>query len=152
MKDFIKARESLEKIIFNYDDLPRQIVRKYRTSVAGTPYVVDFYLEAIRLINSGLDMESVVTKIISSQKFNYLTLKPILAQSDEYSNDFHSNAKSQVFINEALKNSIKCKICNGYLHTNSISIDHIDRKQDGGLGSPDNGQISHPYCNTGYKN
>ncbi len=152
LKDFTKARESLEKLILNYDDLPRQIVRKYRTSVAGTPYVVDFYLEAIRLINSGLDIESVVTKIISSQKFDYLTLKHISTLPDEYSNDFHSYAKSEVFINEALKNSVKCKICNGYLHTNSISIDHIDRKRDGGSGSPENGQVSHPYCNTGYKN
>lgn len=66
--------------------------------------------------------------------------------------DFDSESKSEVFMNEALKNSIKCKICNGYLHTNSISIDHVIRKQDGSVAVSDNGQVSHPYCNTGFKN
>jgi hypothetical protein len=33
----------------------------------------------------------------------------------------------------------------------SISFDHKDRKQDGGLGTPDNAQLTHHYCNGGYK-
>lgn len=151
LNEFVKAREKLERIILDYDDLPRQIVRKYRTSVAGAPHVVDFYMQAISLINSGFDVEKVVSEIITSTKFNYLTIKPEL-DADEISKDFDSEGKSEVFMSEALKNSIKCKICNGYLHANSISIDHVVRKQDGGSAAIENGQVSHPYCNTGYKN
>ena len=33
----------------------------------------------------------------------------------------------------------------------TISMDHAQRKQDGGTGSPDNAQLTHPYCNSGYK-
>lgn len=151
LNDFIKAREKLEEIILNYDDLPRQIVRKYRTSSAGAPHVVDFYMHAISLLNKGLSLEDVISEIISYPKFNYLTTKPEVSP-DVTSSDFDSDSKSEVFMNEALKNSIKCKICGGYLHTNSISIDHVVRKQDGGIASSDNGQVSHPYCNTGFKN
>ncbi|WP_372726522.1 HNH endonuclease [Nostoc sp. C057] len=32
------------------------------------------------------------------------------------------------------------------------SIDHIKRKADGGLGTLENAQLTHPYCNTTYKN
>ncbi|WP_442944301.1 HNH endonuclease signature motif containing protein [Nostoc sp.] len=66
--------------------------------------------------------------------------------------DFNTNKKSEIYIKDALKNALKCKICNGLIHRNSISIDHIQRKEDGGLANLDNGQITHPYCNTGYKN
>jgi hypothetical protein len=30
-------------------------------------------------------------------------------------------------------------------------MDHTVRKQDGGTDSPDNMQLTHPYCNSGYK-
>lgn len=46
----------------------------------------------------------------------------------------------------------RCCICSAAIHFNSISIDHIVRKQDGGLGTVDNAQLSHPFCNTGVKN
>jgi hypothetical protein len=39
----------------------------------------------------------------------------------------------------------------GHGPSQSISIDHKDRKEDGGLSTPENAQVTHPYCNTGYK-
>ncbi len=53
---------------------------------------------------------------------------------------------------DTLPDAPRCKICNGFIHKNSISIDHKQRRQDGGLANIDNGQLTHPYCNTGYKN
>ncbi|MBH8564682.1 HNH endonuclease [Nostoc sp. CENA67] len=44
------------------------------------------------------------------------------------------------------------KICGASLHINSISVDHIKRKVDGGLGTLDNAQLTHPFCNTTVKN
>lgn len=58
----------------------------------------------------------------------------------------------EVYIQEAYKKAPRCAICGGLLHTHSISIDHIQRKRDGGLGCVENGQLTHPYCNTGVKN
>ena len=66
--------------------------------------------------------------------------------------DFNTNNKSEIYIKDTLPNAPRCKICNGFIHKNSISIDHKQRKQDGGLANIDNGQLTHPYCNTGYKN
>lgn len=59
---------------------------------------------------------------------------------------------NEVYIQEAYKKAPRCAICGGLLHTHSISIDHIQRKRDGGLGCVENGQLTHPYCNTGVKN
>ncbi|TOQ86042.1 hypothetical protein CGG87_17535 [Vibrio parahaemolyticus] len=56
--------------------------------------------------------------------------------------------KSKLFISVALKNAIKCPICNGFLDIEkSVSYDHIERVREGGCGSADNVQLTHPYCN-----
>ena len=60
--------------------------------------------------------------------------------------------KSYSDVTDALKNALRCKICNARIHTNSITIDHITRKEDGGIGNFENAQLAHPYCNTTYKN
>lgn len=62
------------------------------------------------------------------------------------------NRKSETFISAALQSVVRCAICGGIVHVNSTSVDHILRKKEGGLGLASNGQITHPYCNTGYKN
>ncbi len=76
----------------------------------------------------------------------------LVNDEDEIGESFNANRKSETYISTALKSVVRCGICGGVVHVNSTSVDHIVRKRDGGLGSAENGQITHPYCNTGYKN
>ncbi len=89
---------------------------------------------------------------MSNKNFNYLTIHKENQENNSCEQDFKTNIKSEIYIRDALSNAPRCKICNGFLHRNSIHIDHKQRKRDGGLASIDNGQITHPYCNSGYKN
>ena len=68
------------------------------------------------------------------------------------SKNFSDETKSAAFITEALANAVRCKICNARMHSNSITIDHIKRKEEGGIGNFGNAQLAHPYCNSTYKN
>lgn len=69
------------------------------------------------------------------------------------STKFSDEEKSKLFIFKAIKTALKCPICNGYIDvTKSVSYDHINRKRDGGLGTADNGDLLHPYCNQSIKN
>jgi len=66
--------------------------------------------------------------------------------------EFSDDTKSQVFIAEALGCALKCPICAGYLMPlKSVSFDHKRRRREGGTGEASNAQMTHPYCNTGYK-
>jgi len=66
---------------------------------------------------------------------------------------FSDDDKSQIFITKALSNAITCNVCGGKLDPHkSVSYDHVLRVRDGGLGNPANGDLVHPYCNTGVKN
>jgi len=65
---------------------------------------------------------------------------------------FTDETKSKLFITSALNASLKCPLCNGFLlPSKSVSFDHVIRVREGGGGAESNGQMTHPYCNTGYK-
>jgi rubrerythrin len=65
--------------------------------------------------------------------------------------DFSKETKSHIYLREALERGLSCNICGGLLDSKAISYDHIKEKNQGGLGYPDNGQLTHPFCNSGVK-
>lgn len=147
---FTAVRPAFEAILLQYDYLPQQIIRRYRSAFASYRHIADYYLEIIHLLAQEKSVDEAITEILANEKFNYLSL--IQDATLPAGADFSSERKSAVYIKAALKAAPTCKICSGLIHRNSITIDHIDRRQEGGLGTVENGQIAHPYCNTTYKN
>jgi hypothetical protein len=151
--EFTLNRSKFEDLIWRYDYLVSQINRKYRTAQKSYEHIARFYLAILSKLNDGKAEQSLLAEIQNQNDFNYLKLQgPGDTESVSAGEDFTTGKKSAVYIREALACAPKCAICGGLIHRNSISIDHIERKQDGGMASIDNGQITHPYCNTGYKN
>lgn len=65
---------------------------------------------------------------------------------------FSDETKSRLFITSAIEASLRCPICEGFLlPSKSVSFDHVARRREGGNGAIGNGQMTHPFCNTGYK-
>jgi 5-methylcytosine-specific restriction endonuclease McrA len=144
-RDFIEVRMKFEKFILDNDDLVSQITRKKRSGTEAYSDIRDFFLKVINLLKTNED--NILSEVIKIKKFNYLKIndqnQDLLTTTDR---------KSAVFLREAFNGCIKCSICNGYLHTNSISMDHIVRKREGGMNDSSNLQMTHPYCNSTIKN
>jgi hypothetical protein len=149
-KNFIKVRPDFENLLLKYDYLIQEINRKYRQAINSYLFVKDFYVECINALLTGKSVDETIAEVIKSKKFNHL--KVDTSKADITSADFSTERKSAIFIKEALTSSLRCKICNGLIHLNSLTFDHKERKEDGGTGSVDNGQIAHPYCNSTIKN
>ena len=112
--------------------------------------MTQFYIEALSLLNNGNDPDAVINLLANSN-----TYPKFLLEQEEFeitNENFNANRKSEVFLKQAFPSALKCPICGGLLHVNSISIDHIIRKEEGGLSNISNGQATHFYCNTTYKN
>lgn len=151
LNKFTTVRKDFEKILINSENLIQQIVRKYRSGLKSVQHVRNFYMEIIEQLTLEKTPREAIENILSDERFSYLSTRD--TNMNEITNtNFSSERKSEIFINEALESALRCNICGGYIHRNSVSFDHIQRKQDGGLGSVENGQVTHPYCNTGYKN
>jgi hypothetical protein len=152
INDFISVRPRFESFILEFDYLSQQINRKYRTAQKSHPYISRFLEQVADALKLGKSDADTLKAIQSKAEFSYLSLQRPISERGAVRKKFDTEAKSAVYLREVLKSAPKCNICGGYIHRNSISIDHIDRKRDGGSSSPDNGQLTHPYCNTGYKN
>ena len=136
---------SFENFIYEYDFVFDQINRNLRTSKKSAIVVSSLLLQIIAELEEGKTIEQILENIKSS--YNVLIEQP----KEDLGIQENSKLKSETFISSALPNAIKCSICGGLIHTNSISMDHIIRKREGGDNNATNVQITHPYCNTGYK-
>jgi hypothetical protein len=143
---FTDIRSKFEAFLIKYDNLVQQIVRKYRSASNGYLKIRDFYQVAINLIQQGEKDNVLINKILKTPELQFIQSSKSFKGFEK--NTFTKEKKSEIFIREALKNALTCNICGGYIHLNSISVDHIVNKKDGGKGTIENGQLTHPYCNS----
>lgn len=148
--EFIKNRATFELLFLNFESLISQIVRKARQVNKAIEPLIQFMGLLLELLKTGTKQEDIVGIIVTHPLFNYLKVDGPNLQ--EYGPNFSKETKSQTFLSEAIASCPKCKICGGLLHIKSITFDHIQRKEDGGTGAPNNAQMAHPYCNSTFKN
>jgi hypothetical protein len=61
------------------------------------------------------------------------------------------SVQNALIVRDILQNRAKCAICGARLPPSSRSKDHKIPGEEFGMGSEDNIQFTHPYCNSGYK-
>lgn len=147
---FIDVRSKFEDFLITNDDLVQQIVRKHRGALASHEHVRDFFLFMIHELRTK-EIKGAIDAALKDTRFLYLRLGDTTVSDDTLAQDFSREVKSRVFLTQALAGAPKCAICGGYLHVNSTTIDHVERKREGGAGSAENAQLAHPYCNSTYK-
>jgi hypothetical protein len=148
--EFTKVRKDFEWVIWQDDMIP-QIV-KNTSAFKARDKVKDFYVRIIEKLSQGTDKKNVIKEIITEKSFGTLKRKTKGDNGENQSKEFSRETKAAAYIREAIPGTPKCKICGGYIPERFNSIDHVQRKADGGLGSLSNAQLTHPYCNTTFKN
>jgi hypothetical protein len=142
-KKFTSSREKLENILVEKKDLIATILQKHlsQNRIAIFSSLID---ELILRIHDELEISD--QEIVRIAK---LEGKIVLGQAFSENVSFSDEVKSESFIKTALKTAMKCPICFGFLDPEkSISYDHIQRVRESGLGTLDNLQLTHPYCNS----
>jgi hypothetical protein len=146
---FTKVRRQFEDFWLAHKHFANQLTRKFGSGIKGYERLVKLWQVIIEQLLAGKNIDEVEGVLLPDDRFSFLTLKE--DARPRKGKTFSTETKSEVFMKEALGTVLTCKICRGYIHVNSITMDHIVRKQDGGLGIIDNAQLAHPYCNTGFK-
>lgn len=146
-KKFTRARRGTEEFLIANKSVIG-IVLQNLGKKTRIPRMRDMFSFLVDQYASGQspDTQSVFSHIGLSGKIYDLTGTP---RAITFSND----TKSQIYYRQAIAGAQRCPICGGLLDvTKSVSYDHIKPVRDGGLGVAENGQMVHPYCNTGVKN
>lgn len=147
--NFTKVRFQFEDFLLVHRDFVNQIGHEIYGGDKRVKATLLMYQILFKELTKGSSGEHIIEQMKSHPELKFL--HEATPENTEYGKEFSDDTKSAVFLREAIDKSLKCPICNARLHFKSISYDHKDRKQDGGLGIVDNAQLTHPYCNTGYK-
>lgn len=150
LKDFIAIREKFEDLLLDYDYVVQQILRNYRSSSNAIPHIKNFYKHLLGELQNS-EKDQAIKNVLSKEEYKFIKADEF-DESSISSRVFSNETKSAVFITEALDKALRCKICKARIHINSITFDHKQRKEDGGLGNPQNAQLAHPFCNSTVKN
>lgn len=97
------------------------------------------------------DSERFGTKFSQEDILEALELKGkvIASEVEEIGTNFSDATKSAIFLSQSINQAMQCPICGGFIEVEqSASYDHITAKSNGGKGSLENGQITHPFCNS----
>ncbi len=146
-KKFSNVREKLETLLISNKDLVATILQKHLSPRRTNKYasLLDQLIEAL---HSGKDIDQAEFVRMSG-----LEGKIIVGSEGGAAKNFSDDVKSAAFIKTALASAVKCPICGGYIDTEkSVSYDHINRVEDGGVGVLENCSLTHPYCNQAVKN
>ncbi|SEH27862.1 Protein of unknown function DUF262 [Rhizobium sp. NFR12] len=146
-KRFTHKRKAVEEFLIRNKPVISQILVQI-SSRARIDRVSDMleYMVTAAGATEGITIEGLVTA--ARMKGSIIDLREKVAGKN-----FSEEGKSSIYIRQSLAAALKCPICEGRMEpTLSASYDHIERKQDGGTGDDENGQVCHPYCNTGFKN
>jgi hypothetical protein len=145
-KTFTAARSAVESFLVENKSVISLVLQNLskRQRVPKMKELFEFLIDSA---NGG------VTPTLQEAMSNLGLRGKIMDMTEKHSSShFSDEAKSMLFVQTALKSAMKCPICFGYLHpAKSVSYDHVLRIRDGGSGNVSNGQIVHPFCNTGMK-
>lgn len=148
--NFTGVRKLFEDFILEHKNLPSQITQKYGSGLKGYGRILKLYQLVLGDLQKGTNSADIEKAILTNDELKFLQLAPDEKPGFAHK-DFSTDTKSATFITEAISSLVTCKICGAYMHSNSITIDHAKDKKEGGVGSPANAQLAHPYCNSTYK-
>lgn len=150
-KKFTEKRKAFEDFLIAHKNFVNQITTKFGSAAKGFTQVKNLYTFILESIDKGHDDEKMIVGLKAHAVFDFL--KPFTAEegASTTGKGFSTPVKSATFLSEALKNPLRCKLCHGLIHFNSIQVDHIKKLDDGGLDVLDNAQLAHPFCNSTMK-
>lgn len=146
---FTEHRYAFEELLLKYKHFINEIARKYGSGHRGLAALSKLFRYLFEGVKTGHTEVEIVPVLIEDERLKFL--KPIIDVDKGTKTKFPSERKSAVFLKQALDKALRCEICKARVHKNSMNIDHILRREDGGNANVENGQVTHPYCNHGYK-
>lgn len=146
-KRFTMGRKIVEELLIEHKTIITLLISAAgsKQRIAGAKRVLEYIIDTVTTHGDDVTPDKIAAILNLQSRLYSIQSRP--------GSNFSDDAKSSAFLREALKTALRCPICGGYMDpSKSASYDHVVRRQDGGDGSEENCQITHPYCNSAIKN
>jgi Protein of unknown function DUF262 len=153
-KKFTSVRRRFEDYIIANKVFVSLTVTRLGSGSRSLGRIAELYWRIFQAMHKSQSDDGLLQELISDDDFAHLKLAeipPPNATKARSARGASRETKSAAYIREALANPVRCSICTGIIHKNSISWDHGVRVSEGGDSSSDNISPTHPFCNTGFK-
>lgn len=154
LKEFVQYRRQFEDYLFLNKIYISLTVTKLGSGARSLNRLSDLYWKVFQGFSSGMEGTAISEMLYADPDFVHLlqARNPPPRVARGRSRKMSGSTKSAVGLREGYTNVNRCAICGAAVHFRSSTVDHVERRADGGSAHSDNAQITHPYCNSGYKN
>jgi len=153
--DFTIVRRRFEDYLYSNKIFVSLTISRLGSGARSLDRLADLYWSIFEGMKAGNSDDELFSAFVARDDFLHLKQAQIPPPSFDVApgkRGASKESRSAAFIREAMASPVRCKICGGVVHRNSITFDHIVRSADGGDNQGENLQPSHPYCNSGFKN
>lgn len=149
LDDFRKSRGRFEELMLDHPSLIRPATNKLGSGNRTRKRMVSILNEALELIASNDDLETVWSLLTAAH--------PDLQKDEEKRRDVASRGTAGASFSLSVKNAAtladlrsvpKCPLCGGLIHANGRTLDHAEKRADGGKSTAANARWVHPICNS----
>jgi hypothetical protein len=151
LDDFTRVRRRFEDFLIARKEAFTLIVKKLGAGERSRPAIEEFMLLVLRGLWAGHEDGEIIASLADDTRFSFFATSAPIRVPTTGKRSFNTGMKTATFVAELLQSGLRCGICDGLMHRNSTTTDHVERKADGGGAHFGNGQLAHPYCNTTYK-
>jgi hypothetical protein len=148
--EFTKHRARFEDFLVKYKYFVNQLIGGHGAMTRGLSPLIKLQTKILTGVVEGKTDDEIKNAILIDPEFSE-HLREVVPATSSTRKKFSSGTKAAIRVKTALDSAEKCPICHCRLHASGYHDDHKERQQDGGSGNMENGQETHPYCNTGYK-
>jgi hypothetical protein len=146
---FTKVRRAFEQFLMKHKEAFTLIVKRQGAGGRSRPAIEDFLDRVLDGFVQGKSQEEVLESLSADPRFSFLmTPAPIREPGATNRRTFSATVKTATFISSLEESGIRCGICGGLLHRNSIHTDHVKARSKGGEAHTGNAQLAHPYCDS----
>jgi len=147
--EFTQHRKLFEDFLISRPHLMTQIgTTQGSGGRRGVPAVKALYSSLFDGLRNRQSLPDIVAGMKLDKALSFLEWDPPIEKDS--GRRFSDSDRAAIVIRTALDRDI-CPECGGRMYIKDRSFDHAERLMDGGKSVASNGDLMHPYCNTGYK-
>ena len=151
LEKFTTVRAKMEAFILAHKEFITLIIKKTGAGRRSLGRIKRYLEMLMNEFAAGKIDQNVLKQLENDPEFVFLPamLKvPATREGDNPSRRFSRSTKSASFMEAAVQSAVKCAICSGLVHRNSMHFDHKKLAREGGGSDMKNAQVTHPYCDS----
>jgi len=154
LDEFTRVRKDFEQFIIERKEAMSILIHKFGSGDRSLTWLYRYYQIILDGLWAGKTANEIQADFEKNPDFTFLTVpRPsgVRPESTRQKKDFNTETKTATFFAASLPTATRCAICGGLVHRNSMHFDHKVRVREGGTADMSNAQVTHPYCDSTYK-